>query len=53
VLPALKSLNVMHLANPHPAILSAVIYNAIIKSRSPCAAPSSGGHCHPPSEMLI
>ncbi|HVM66509.1 MAG TPA: potassium-transporting ATPase subunit KdpB [Acidimicrobiales bacterium] len=30
VLPALKSLNVMHLANPHSAILSAVIYNAII-----------------------
>ena len=28
--PALKVLNVMHLNNPHTAILSAVIYNAII-----------------------
>jgi K+-transporting ATPase ATPase B chain len=30
VLPQLKSLNVMHLANPHSAILSAVIFNAIV-----------------------
>jgi potassium-transporting ATPase ATP-binding subunit len=30
VLPALKSLNVMHLSNPHSAILSAVIFNALI-----------------------
>jgi len=30
VLPALKSLNIMKLNNPHSAILSAVIYNAII-----------------------
>jgi K+-transporting ATPase ATPase B chain len=28
--PALKVLNVMHLGNPHTAILSAVIYNALI-----------------------
>jgi K+-transporting ATPase ATPase B chain len=28
--PKLKVLNVMHLSNPHTAILSAVIYNAII-----------------------
>jgi len=28
--PALKVLNVMHLSNPHTAILAAVIYNAII-----------------------
>jgi K+-transporting ATPase ATPase B chain len=30
VFPALNSLNVMHLDNPHSAILSAVIFNAII-----------------------
>jgi potassium-transporting ATPase ATP-binding subunit len=30
VFPALKTLNVMRLANPHSAILSAVIFNAII-----------------------
>ncbi len=30
VLPALKTLNIMKLNNPHSAILSAVIYNAII-----------------------
>ncbi|HLI56197.1 MAG TPA: potassium-transporting ATPase subunit KdpB, partial [Actinomycetota bacterium] len=30
VLPALKSLNIMHLANPNSAILSAVIFNALI-----------------------
>src|SRR3974377_132017 len=30
VFPELKSLNVMHLANPHSAILSAVIFNAIV-----------------------
>jgi K+-transporting ATPase ATPase B chain len=30
VYPQLKTLNVMHLANPHSAILSAVIFNAII-----------------------
>ena len=28
--PELKVLNVMHLASPHTAILSAVIYNALI-----------------------
>ncbi|HXW32555.1 MAG TPA: potassium-transporting ATPase subunit KdpB [Acidimicrobiales bacterium] len=28
--PALRTLNVMHLARPHTAILSAVIYNAVI-----------------------
>ncbi|HXX90727.1 MAG TPA: potassium-transporting ATPase subunit KdpB [Acidimicrobiales bacterium] len=28
--PALKVLNVMHLSNPHTAILAAVIYNALI-----------------------
>jgi potassium-transporting ATPase ATP-binding subunit len=30
VLPALKTINIMKLDNPHSAILSAVIYNAII-----------------------
>ena len=30
VFPELHSLNVMHLANPHSAILSAVIFNAIV-----------------------
>jgi K+-transporting ATPase ATPase B chain len=30
VFPALKSLNIMHLDNPHSAILSAVIFNALI-----------------------
>ena len=30
VFPALNSLNIMHLANPHSAILSAVIFNAIV-----------------------
>ena len=30
VFPALKTLNVMHLDNPHSAILSAVIFNALI-----------------------
>jgi len=30
VFPELNSLNVMHLANPHSAILSAVIFNAIV-----------------------
>jgi K+-transporting ATPase ATPase B chain len=30
VFPALKSLNIMRLSNPHSAILSAVIFNAII-----------------------
>jgi K+-transporting ATPase ATPase B chain len=30
VFPALKTLNVMHLDNPHTAILSAVIFNAVI-----------------------
>jgi potassium-transporting ATPase ATP-binding subunit len=30
VLPALGTLNIMHLNNPHSAILSAVIFNAII-----------------------
>jgi K+-transporting ATPase ATPase B chain len=30
VFPALKTLNVMHLHNPHTAILSAVIFNAVI-----------------------
>ncbi len=30
VFPPLKSLNIMHLANPHSAILSAVIFNALI-----------------------
>ncbi|HEY5170674.1 MAG TPA: potassium-transporting ATPase subunit KdpB, partial [Acidimicrobiia bacterium] len=30
VFPELKSLNIMHLANPHSAILSAVIFNAIV-----------------------
>ena len=30
VFPALKTLNIMHLDNPHSAILSAVIFNAII-----------------------
>ena len=30
VFPALKTLNVMHLSNPHTAILSAVIFNAVI-----------------------
>jgi K+-transporting ATPase ATPase B chain len=30
VFPQLKTLNIMHLANPHSAILSAVIFNAII-----------------------
>ena len=30
VLPALKTLNIMKLDNPHSAILSAVIFNAII-----------------------
>jgi K+-transporting ATPase ATPase B chain len=30
VFPALKTLNIMKLHNPHTAILSAVIYNAII-----------------------
>lgn len=29
-LPALGALNIMHLANPHSAILSAVIFNALI-----------------------
>ncbi|MHB8528520.1 MAG: potassium-transporting ATPase subunit KdpB [Caulobacteraceae bacterium] len=29
-LPALAAINIMHLANPHSAILSAVIFNAII-----------------------
>ncbi|HJX85296.1 MAG TPA: potassium-transporting ATPase subunit B, partial [Candidatus Angelobacter sp.] len=28
--PVLKSLNIMHLANPQSAILSAVIFNALI-----------------------
>ena len=28
--PELHSLNIMHLANPHSAILSAVIFNAIV-----------------------
>ncbi len=30
VYPQLKTLNIMHLSNPHTAILSAVIFNAII-----------------------
>jgi K+-transporting ATPase ATPase B chain len=30
VFPELKTLNIMHLGNPHSAILSAVIFNAII-----------------------
>ena len=30
VFPELKTLNIMHLANPHSAILSAVIFNAIV-----------------------
>jgi K+-transporting ATPase ATPase B chain len=30
VYPKLRALNVMHLSNPHTAILSAVIYNALI-----------------------
>ena len=30
VFPALKTLNIMQLDNPHSAILSAVIFNAII-----------------------
>ena len=30
VFPQLKTLNIMHLANPHSAILSAVIFNAIV-----------------------
>jgi len=30
VFPALNSLNIMHLDNPHSAILSAVIFNAVI-----------------------
>jgi K+-transporting ATPase ATPase B chain len=30
VFPSLKTLNVMHLANAHSAILSAVIFNALI-----------------------
>jgi K+-transporting ATPase ATPase B chain len=30
VFPALRTLNIMKLANPHSAILSAVIFNAII-----------------------
>ena len=30
VFPELNSLNIMHLANPHSAILSAVIFNAIV-----------------------
>ena len=30
VFPELKTLNVMHLNNPHSAILSAVIFNALI-----------------------
>jgi K+-transporting ATPase ATPase B chain len=30
VIPALSTLNVMHLHNPHTAILSAVIFNAVI-----------------------
>ena len=30
VFPALNSLNIMHLSNPHTAILSAVIFNAVI-----------------------
>src|SRR3974377_790713 len=30
VFPELKTLNVMHLANPHSAILSAVIFNAVV-----------------------
>jgi K+-transporting ATPase ATPase B chain len=30
VFPALNSLNVMHLANPHSAILSAVVFNALV-----------------------
>ena len=30
VLPQLKTLNIMHLANPHSAILSAVIFNAVV-----------------------
>ena len=30
VFPELKRLNIMHLANPHSAILSAVIFNALI-----------------------
>jgi K+-transporting ATPase ATPase B chain len=30
VFPQLKSLNIMHLSNPHSAILSAVIFNALI-----------------------
>jgi K+-transporting ATPase ATPase B chain len=30
VFPALNSLNIMHLSNPHTAILSAVIFNALI-----------------------
>jgi len=30
VFPQLKTLNIMHLSNPHSAILSAVIFNAIV-----------------------
>jgi K+-transporting ATPase ATPase B chain len=30
VLPSLKTLNIMHLSNPHSAILSAVIFNALV-----------------------
>src|SRR6202158_5376807 len=30
VFPALKTLNIMRLANPHSAILSAVVFNALI-----------------------
>ena len=30
VFPQLRTLNIMHLANPHSAILSAVIFNAIV-----------------------
>jgi len=30
VFPALKTLNIMHLSNAHSAILSAVIFNALI-----------------------
>jgi len=30
VFPALESINIMHLSNPHTAILSAVIFNALV-----------------------
>jgi K+-transporting ATPase ATPase B chain len=54
VFPALHTLNIMHLSSPHSAILSAVIFNAlIIVALIPLAlrgvkpARRSGGHAAP------